>query len=272
MEANIEDPTWIARLTACLEVVLRESRLPIEAAAAQGTPTTWAELRASLAAHNLGMVEVARPAAFSWPGYWIGVADDDAGASPVVMYGSPSARIWPSGVEGVLIAGYVLAPFDPSLPRRQPYGTGAVSAGEVTALFVAAEATGPMQERSLLDAVAGRGLVGDRYHRGGGTFSGPVGHEVTLVEADVCDDLPVTVADLRRNIVTSGIDLNALVGAQFGVGGAVLVGRRLCEPCRHLEELLGARIVRPLVHRAGLRADILRSGPIAVGDSVIRLG
>jgi len=125
-------------------------------------------------------------------------------------------------------------------------------------------------------AIAGRGLEGDRYADGAGTFSNPsgLGYELTLVEAEQLDalELPpgrrLRYEEARRNLVTRGIDLNALVGRRFAVGEAECIGRRLCEPCAHLQRLTERGVLRGLVHRGGLRADILRGGRIAVGDEI----
>ena len=72
-----------------------------------------------------------------------------------------------------------------------------------------------------------------------GTFSNPYsrGHDLTLIEAEVVDELGLPPAEARRNVVTRGIDLNALVGRRFRVGEVECVGRRLCEPCAHLQRL-----------------------------------
>jgi MOSC domain-containing protein YiiM len=123
-----------------------------------------------------------------------------------------------------------------------------------------------------IDAVAGRGLEGDRYASGRGTFSGPGrGYELTLVEAEVLDEIDLPWAEARRNVVTRGIGLNGLVGRRFQLGSAECVGRRLCEPCAHLEQLARPGLLRPLVHRGGLRADIVTDGRIRVGDRVVSL-
>ena len=82
------------------------------------------------------------------------------------------------------------------------------------------------------------------------------------------DELGLPWEQARRNIATRGIDLNALAGRRFRVGTVECVGRRLAEPCAHLERVSGRRLLRPLVHRAGLRADILGGGTITVGDRV----
>jgi MOSC domain-containing protein YiiM len=88
------------------------------------------------------------------------------------------------------------------------------------------------------------------------------------VEAEVLDDIALPWEQARRNIVTSGIELNGLVGRRFRIGEVECVGRRLAEPCAHLEKLARPGLLRPLVHRGGLRADILQSGTITVGDAV----
>ena len=107
-------------------------------------------------------------------------------------------------------------------------------------------------------ARAGHGLEGDRYVGGEGTFSNPYsrGHDLTLIEAEVVDDLGLAPEVPRRNVVTRGIDLNALVGRRFRVGEVECEGQRLCEPCAHLQRLTDPGLLRPLVHRGGLRADI----------------
>ena len=114
----------------------------------------------------------------------------------------------------------------------------------------------------------GDGLAGDRYAAGAGTFaSHRPGSALTLVDADVLDELGRPV-DHRRNVVVRGTDLNALVGVEFTLGEATCRGRRLCEPCAHLDRLNGGGVLRPLVHRGGLRADVLTPGTIRVGDAL----
>lgn len=124
--------------------------------------------------------------------------------------------------------------------------------------------------------MAGRGLEGDRYHAGKGTFfePGKNGQELTLIEEESLAALEretgveLPWADARRNVVTEGIDLNVLVGRRFHVGAVECVGRRLAEPCAHLARLTEPGVLRGLVHRGGLRADILEDGDISVGDAV----
>ena len=96
------------------------------------------------------------------------------------------------------------------------------------------------------------------------------GSALTLIEAEVCEsfDPPLEPSEHRRNVVTRGIDLNALVGHEFTVGEARCRGMRLCEPCTVVQRYAGRPVLRPLVHRGGLRADIVHDGEIRVGDPV----
>lgn len=188
------------------------------------------------------------------------------------MFGSPSGPMHdPAGAlarGGTIVEGWLLARLDVHLPIDDPYASQ-TGTGSVAAILVAAEAERVMRRVERAEAVAGRGLAGDRYHDGRGTFSAPGrGYELTLVEADVLDSLDLPWEQARRNIVTSGIALNGLVGRRFRVGDVVCAGRRLAEPCAHLERLSRPGLLRPLVHRAGLRADILEGGTIAVGDRI----
>jgi ADP-ribose pyrophosphatase YjhB (NUDIX family) len=147
--------------------------------------------------------------------------------------------------------------------------------GRVQHVHVAARAGAPMVAMPEARAERGRGLRGDRYADGGGYWQdGCVSRDLTLVAAEVLDDLAaageaVQPGELRRNVTTRGLDLNALAGSTFWVGDALCRGMQLCEPCRHLEELTGRRLLRPLVHRGGLRADILTGGTIRVGDAIL---
>ena len=84
----------------------------------------------------------------------------------------------------------------------------------------------------------------------------------------VSTGITLAASESRRNVTTRGVALNDLVGRRFRVGDVVLQGTRLCEPCTHLEAVTGKPLMRPLVHRAGLRAMILVGGTISVGDAI----
>jgi hypothetical protein len=225
-----------------------------------------------LAERNLGLVPIASPRDFAWPGHWIARVRAGDGDHAVVMFGSPSGPLHdPSGAlarAGTIEEGWLLARLDVRLPIEEPHGQDR-RVGSVAGILTAPDAESPLVRVDAVEAIAGRGLSGDRYCDGRGTF-GPAGYgyELTLVEAEVLDSLDLPWEQARRNIVTRGIALNALVGQRFEIGPVECIGRRLAEPCAHLERLARPGLLRPLVHRAGLRADIVRGGPITIGDRV----
>ena len=225
-----------------------------------------------LAERNLGLVPIAGAATFSWPGQWIARVRGSDGDHAVVMFGSPSGALMdPAGAlaaGGPIEEGWLVARLDLQLPTEEPWGSES-GMGVVAGLLVAPDAEAPLTRVDSVEAIAGHGLDGDRYAHGRGTFSAPGrGYELTLVEAEVLDSVELSWEQARRNVVTHGIALNALVGRRFSIGPVECVGRRLAEPCSHLEKLSRPGILRPLVHRAGLRADILVGGTIAVGDAI----
>jgi ADP-ribose pyrophosphatase YjhB (NUDIX family) len=141
--------------------------------------------------------------------------------------------------------------------------------GRVEHIHVAPAAGAPMQPRGEVEATAGAGLAGDRYAAGGGFWQDArVSRDLTLVEAEVIDELALAPGETRRNVTTRGVALGGLLGRTFWLGDVLAEGTSLCEPCRHLEEVTGKRLLRPLVHRGGLRANLLTGGTIAVGDPI----
>lgn len=150
-------------------------------------------------------------------------------------------------------------------------------AGVVVSIHITPTGKGQMVSVKAVKAVKGRGLEGDRYFYQMGTFSNKPGadREVTLIEIEAIAALErdygiqVYPGDSRRNIVTKGVPLNHLVGKKVRIGEVTLRGIRLCEPCSHLERLTEKRGVRAgLIHRGGLRAQILTDGIIQVGDPI----
>ena len=146
-------------------------------------------------------------------------------------------------------------------------------AGRVEAIFISAEhgdLPGPVDR---VQAHAGRGLEGNRYYWSDG--DAPAGQAVTLIAAEALETvageglMTVDPAALRRNVLTRGIDVNALVGKRFRIGEVECEGVELCEPCRDLESMTQPGLIKAFVHRAGLNADILNDGVISVGDAVV---
>ncbi len=227
-------------------------------------PQPWTVWRNWLGTRGLGLVPIRDPASFEWPGAWLAVLRNGVGA---VAFGAPPGLAWaPAGgtfadlAEGYLVAPMNAARWTPSRPApERVHGTV-----EALVLAPAAEAPSAVVDRAV--ARAGRGLEGDRYFNGQGTFSNrhARGHDLTLVDADLVDD----PARARRNVITRGIDLNLLIGRRFRVGEVECFGQRVCEPCAHLERLTEPGTLRELVHIGGLRADVLTDGTIRAGDPV----
>jgi MOSC domain-containing protein YiiM len=153
--------------------------------------------------------------------------------------------------------------------------------GVLQHIHVAPSASYEMEELAEATCVAGRGIVGDRYFEGTGTYSPkPDVREVTLIEREALDALarndpplqdgPLVLEprDHRRNLTVVGVPLNHLVGRRFRVGEVILRGGRLNFPCKYLEEILGKKVFLPLYNRSGLNCGIERGGIIRPGDSI----
>jgi MOSC domain-containing protein YiiM len=268
-----------AGLAAILEIDASEVPMPDER-----HPEPWTVWAQWLALRGLGLVPIAEPGRFNWPGPWLALltaADGDGGIG-AVAFGSPPGIAWkpldgPETFDAVQ-AGYAIAPADVAL-----WSTSSVAAprlaGRVEAIVIAPEAEAPMVRVDSAVARAERGLEGDRYFEKRGTFSNVHGrgYDLTLIEAEVLDTLELPTGRLapeeaRRNVLTRGIDLNALVGKPFTIGDVQCLGQRLCEPCAHLERLTANAgkpgTLRALIHKGGLRADLLGDGEIRVGDEI----
>jgi MOSC domain-containing protein YiiM len=269
--------TLASTLQACAERIVGEAPgtlgpLPVSRAVA--------DLGERLAARNLGLVRVADPAAFAWPGHWIAILGTAAGTErAVVLFGVPSGPIEAGDLpaDGVveIVGGYVIAPLD--LHRGHEAGAYRTTTGDgtVVGLFTAPTAGAPCLEHGHRRVEVGRGLDGDRYATGDGTFSqaGRHGQDVTLIEAENLEHLAgqgvtLSPADARRNVVTRGVRLEGLVGRCFAIGDVVLHGARLAEPCAHLQRLTRPGVLRGLVHRGGIRADVLAGGELHLGDPI----
>lgn len=131
----------------------------------------------------------------------------------------------------------------------------------------------PQTEHMSVRLASGQGLEGDRYFD---KYDEP-GQNITFVEAEEIESflseqgLPIDMSVSGRNVITRGVRLNDLVGQEFTVGGMRFRGVELCEPCMGLGVKLATATLRPaqvvkcLVNKAGLRADALSSGELAVG-------
>lgn len=150
---------------------------------------------------------------------------------------------------------------------------------QIDHIFFARTAGGVLEAATQVEVVAGFGIVGDRYF---GARDEP-GQNLSLIEAEEIEAFNARhgrsepMACTRRNIVTRGVRLAELIGREFLIGGLRLRGVEFCEPCLGLGESLASAgldapaVVRHFVHRAGIRADVLDSGRLRVGQE-IRLG
>ena len=282
----VQPPESSARLqrsvAACLASILEldVTEVPVPQ---DGHPDPWTVWRNWLLQRAVGLVPIADPAGFNWPGPWLALlrAADGNGQVGAVAFGAPPGIAWhplggPETFEA-LEEGYLIAPADVALWQREQQ-PAARALGTVEAILIAPQAEGTLARVEQAAARAGRGLEGDRYFDQRGTFSNAHarGHDLTLIEGEVLDELTLpsgelTPEDARRNIVTRGIDLNVLVGLPFHVGDIECFGQRLCEPCAHLERVTEKTLLRPLIHKGGLRADVLTDGEIRVGDEIAPL-
>src|SRR5215218_9681231 len=168
-----------------------------------------------LALRNLGLVPVASPESFEWPGRFLGLRSDSStwavffGVPPGIIY-DPLAEPDEEKQDTTVDAAFVLAKHDPR--RGTEPGSGTDSVGVIELIALASEAEDSMRAVSSAEAVEGRGLLGDRYERKAGTFSNPKGsgYDLTLVEAEALEELSAKGVELspieaRRNLVVRGI-------------------------------------------------------------------
>lgn len=264
-------------MLACIATVLELSIEELPQPAPDEDPATGWTIPRWLGGLGLGLAQVAAPDSFSWPGPWIARIESSPAKESrfVVMYGVPSGVVWdpasrpPSTAESI-VQGFLIAASDIAL-AMPPRPSAPSTAGAVELVSVASSAGESVQLLDAVRALPERGLEGDRHVLGTGTFpSGKPGSALTLIEGEVCDsfDPPLGPDEHRRNLVTRGIDLNGLVGLQFTIGEVRCRGMRLCEPCTVVDRYARQPVLRALVHRGGLRADILEEGQIRVGDPV----
>ena len=149
--------------------------------------------------------------------------------------------------------------------------------GSVVALFMVDRMSAPMKQVEQFIALAGRGIEGDRYFLGTGTYSKKPepGRQVTLIESEVLEALKdrfgITVKpeESRRNVLTRGIEINDLIGTEFFVGAVRLRAHRITQPCRYLENLLDQPgLYEKLWDDGGISCEILSEGIIKEGDII----
>jgi hypothetical protein len=284
----MDTPDRVGEIVTAFVADLTRQPLP-DLPSPEASGEEWlAVLRMWLASHHCGLVAIANPETFSWPGHWIGIVDaPEPGGDPtaVLLFGTPSAVIAsPAAPDLVGKAvdevrfhqALLLVPYQPFSTLTEEHGR---TSGDVIGIYISEVKTGPMQSVVAATALPGRGLQGDRYAAKAGTFTPRSdklrGYDLTLIEAEVLervtfpDGSHLTAPESRRNVVTRGIDLNALVGQEFTIGSVRAFGQRLCEPCVHLQRLTRPGVIAGLVHQGGLRANILTDGEIRLGDTIV---
>jgi len=151
-----------------------------------------------------------------------------------------------------------------------------MTGGAVIEIYIGPEFEQPMRSVQEVRAVAGGGLEGDRYFRDSDAPDeerDPT-EEVTLIASEAIEtaqrdhQLEFGAGDTRRNIVTRGVSLDELLGRRFTIGQVELEGLEPNPPCSHLERVSGKKLLKPLIKGGGIRARILKSGYIRVGDEV----
>jgi MOSC domain-containing protein YiiM len=141
-------------------------------------------------------------------------------------------------------------------------------AGVVEGIFFGAVDEGPLEAADEVQVSSGAGIVGDRYGD----------KDITLFEAEAIEGLKADTGidlkprEIRRNVMTRGIALNDLLGHRIRVGQVEAVVTELCHPCSHLQKLTQPGVLRGLVNRGGLNADVVAGGAIRVGDQIDDLG
>lgn len=148
--------------------------------------------------------------------------------------------------------------------------------GHIVGIFTASQSRGAVSEQKAVQLQQGKGIVGDRHYK---QRSAPE-NQLTLIEAESVDafnaehGLSIGAGDFRRNLITRGVQLNDFVGKEFSIGSVRLRGIELCEPCSVIGKLLqqpslsATQVIRSLVHKGGLRAQILNNGVVRQGDPI----
>ena len=147
----------------------------------------------------------------------------------------------------------------------------------IEAIFVAKKSRQALQQTHAVQVVFGWGITGDRHFK----KANKKGQNITFIEAEAVDEYnqllgqAISPQQTRRNVITRGVDLNALVGVEFSIGGAKFKGVELCQPCSVLGRLLEnqwvsrSQDIQAFLGRGGLRADIISSGVVGVGMPLI---
>ena len=150
--------------------------------------------------------------------------------------------------------------------------------GRVIEIYIATQSDAPVEPQASAQLEAGQGILGDRHFLPQQALAMDDAsrrkEDISIISADELDafnaqfELSIPHGDFRRNIITRGIDLNALVGKRFRIGTVLCEGMELCEPCSKLAKNVSRLVLPHLVHRGGLRAAVIESGQVVPGDTI----
>ena len=143
--------------------------------------------------------------------------------------------------------------------------------GKVVKIAISKDFENSMESVAQVDAIAGKGLIGDRYFKENNENKS----QITLIEIEninyynITSETSIDPINFRRNIITSGIKLNDLVGKELFVGNVKIKVHRLCDPCKYLQDKLNDNnLVKKLVNKGGLRCQVITDGIISVNDEI----
>jgi len=145
--------------------------------------------------------------------------------------------------------------------------------GKVLEIGISENSGGKINSIPYVEAIAGKGLINDRHHKEVNKNK----NQITLIEIENIErynqisGTSIPPINFRRNIITKGIKLNELVGAEFFIGRVKVKGHDLCRPCKELQDRLRQEnFVKKLIDKGGLRCEVLSNGKISVGDKILK--
>ena len=130
----------------------------------------------------------------------------------------------------------------------------------------------PVVEVEEIECIAGKGIRGDRFFDYKDDYAGQITFFASEVFAELAAEFGLhdrSPADLRRNVITAGVDLNTLIGEEFEIQGIRFFGTRECSPCYWMDQAYVPGTEAFLKGRGGLRAKILTSGTLSLTTGVL---
>ena len=142
---------------------------------------------------------------------------------------------------------------------------------KVKKICIAKNSGDKMEDVNQIEVIANKGIVNDRYFKDNNASD----LQITLIESENIDyynrisNSQMPYINFRRNVITREIELNSLVSKYFFIGEVKLLGIRLCDPCKYLQDMLKDKsLVKKLMNRGGLRCEIISDGKISTNDII----